>query len=121
MSIQGDFIARLNWADIEIQLDREGYAVLRGLLKDSQVYELAALRGTSSAADHVSLASEGLGRGHVFYFLRPLPALLEELRTAFYRRLAPIANRWRDALDISCRYPDTLNAFRISLRIRVDL
>ena len=121
MNIHGDFIARLNWPDIATQLDREGYAVLRGLLKDSQVHELAALRGTASAADRVSLASEGLGRGHLFYFLRPLPALLEELRTAFYRRLAPIANRWRDALDISCRYPDTLNAFLISLRIRVDL
>lgn len=116
MNIQGDFIARLNWADIATQLDREGYAVLRGLLKDSQVHELAALRGTASADDRVSLASEGLGRGDLFYFLRPLPALLEELRTAFYRRLAPIANRWRDALDISRRYPDTLNAFLMQNR-----
>jgi hypothetical protein len=71
VNIHGDFIARLNWPDIATQLDREGYAVLRGLLKDSQV----------------------------------------ELRTAFYRGLAPIANRWRDALDISRRYPDTLDAF----------
>ncbi len=116
MNIQGDFIARLNWPDIAGQLDREGYAVLRGLLKDSQVHELAALGGTASADDRVSLASEGLGRGHLFYFLRPLPALLEELRTAFYRRLAPIANRWRHALDISRRYPDTLNAFLMQNR-----
>jgi hypothetical protein len=116
VNIQGDFIARLNWPDIATQLDREGYAVLRGLLKDSQVHELAALRGTASADDRVSLASEGLGRGHLFYFLRPLPALLEELRTAFYRRLAPIANRWRNALDISRRYPDTLNAFLMQNR-----
>ena len=101
MNIQGDFIARLNWPDIATQLDREGYAVLRGLLKDNQVHELAALRGTASADDRVSLASEGLACGHLFYFLRPLPALLEELRTAFYRRLAPIANRWRDALVVA--------------------
>jgi len=111
VNIQGDFIARLNWPDIATQLDREGYAVLHSLLKDSQVHELAALRGTACADDRVSLASEGLGRGHLFYFLRPLPAFLEELRTAFYRRLVPIANRWRDTLDISRRYPDTLNAF----------
>ena len=116
MNIQGNLIAHLNWPDIATQLDREGYAVLRGLLKDSQVHELAALRGTACADDRVSLTSEGLGRGHLFYFLRPLPAFLEELRTAFYRRLAPIANRWRDALDVSRRYPDTLNAFLMQNR-----
>ena len=116
MSIQGDFFARLNWADIATQLDREGYAVLRGLLKDSQVHELAALRGTASVGDRVSLASEELGRGDLFYFSRLLPPLLEELLTAFYRGLAPIANRWRDAFDISRRYPDTLNAFLMQNR-----
>jgi hypothetical protein len=51
------------------------------------------------------------GRGDLFYFLRPLPAPLEKLRTAFYGCLAPIANRWRGALDIPHRYPDTLDAF----------
>jgi len=116
VSIQGDFIARLNWADIETQLDREGYAVLRGLLKDSQVHELAALRATASVGDRVSLASEELGRGDLFYFSLLLPPLLEELLTAFYRGLAPIANRWRDAFDISRRYPDTLEAFLMQNR-----
>ena len=116
MSIQGDFIASLNWADIETQLDREGYKVLRGLLKDSQVHELAALRGTASVGGRVSLASEELGRGDLFYFSHLLPPLLEELLTVFYRGLAPIANRWRDAFDISRRYPDTLDAFLMQIR-----
>jgi hypothetical protein len=48
--------------------------------------------------------------------LRPLPAPLEELRNAFYRGLAPIANRWKDALDIPHRYPDTLDAFLMQNR-----
>jgi len=86
-----------------------GYAVLRGLLNDSQVRELAALRGTGRTDDRVPLAAEELGCGNLFYFSRRLPAPLEDLRTAFYRRLAPIANRWNGALDISHRYPDTLN------------
>ena len=116
MDIQSESIARLNWADITTELDREGYAVLRSLLSDSQVRELAALRGKACVGDRVSLASEELGRGDLFYFSRLLPALLEELLTAFYRHLAPIANRWRDAFDISRRYPDTLDAFLMQNR-----
>jgi hypothetical protein len=58
VNIQGDFIARLNWPDIATQLDREGYAVLHSLLKDSQVHELAALRGTACADGRVA----GFGR-----------------------------------------------------------
>ena len=116
MNVHGGFIARLNCADIATQLDQEGYAVLRGLLNDSQVRELAALRGVASADDRVSPASEQPGRGDLFYFLRPLPAPLEELRTAFYGCLAPIANRWRVALDIPHRYPDTLDAFLMQNR-----
>jgi len=116
MTTQDDFIAGLNWEDIATQLDQEGYAVLRGLLNDSQVRELAALRGTGRTNDRVPLAAEELGRGDLFYFSRRLPAPLEDLRTAFYRRLAPIANRWNGALDISHRYPDTLNVFLLQNR-----
>jgi hypothetical protein len=116
MNVHGGFIDRLNCTDIATQLDQEGYAVLRGLLNDSQVRELAALHGVASADDRVSPASEQPGRGNLFYFLRPLPAPLEELRTAFYGCLAPIANRWRVALDIPHRYPDTLDAFLMQNR-----
>ena len=49
MNVHGGFIARLNCGDIATQLDQEGYAVLRGLLNDSQVRELGALRGVASA------------------------------------------------------------------------
>ena len=100
MNIQGDFIARLNWPDIATQLDREGYAVLHSLLKDSQVHELAALRGTACADDRVSLTSEGLGRGHLFYFLRPLPAFLEE----FADRVLPTLGTHRQSLEGHPRY-----------------
>ena len=94
MNIQGDFIARLNWPDIATQLDREGYAVLHSLLKDSQVHELAALRGTACADDRVSLASEGLGRGHWFYFLRPQK--LCSGKGPKLRNLSPTSRHWLD-------------------------
>jgi hypothetical protein len=35
----------------------------------------------------------------------PLPPLVAELRTAIYRPLAEIANRWNAAMHIDARYP----------------
>jgi len=77
---------------------------------------MAALPGTASTGDCVPLTAEELGRGELFYFSRRLPALLEDLRTAFYQRLTPIANRWNGTLDITHRYPDTLNVFLLQNR-----
>ncbi len=111
-----EVIARLDWADIGTQLDQEGYVVLPGLLSESQVRDLAALHDSPSMDRGVSLASEDLGRGKLFYFSRPLPPLVADLRASFYKHMAPIANRWNDQLDLSRRYPDALDAFLVQNR-----
>lgn len=101
--------AGLDWADIEARLDQEGYAVLPGLLTPAQARELAALRG-ADATDRRDLASEDLGEGELAY-LPKMPPLVADLRSSFYRRLAPIATRWSEALGSAYRYPDTLDSF----------
>ena len=111
-----EVIARLDWADIGMQLDQEGYAVLPGLLSESQARDLAAPRDSASIDRRVSLASEDLGRGDQFYFSDALPPLIADLRTCFYRHLAPVANRWNETLGVSHRYPGALDTFLVQNR-----
>ncbi|UBM08803.1 2OG-Fe(II) oxygenase [Cupriavidus metallidurans] len=101
---------RLNWVDIGLQLDAEGYAVLPGLLGADAARDLARLT-SASGADRVALASSGLGRGELLVFGTGLPAPLEQWRTALYRRLVIVANRWNEAIGVDHRYPAELEDF----------
>ena len=100
----------LNWTDIGLQLDAEGYAVLPGLLGVDVARDLArqsAVPGTRRE----TLESRDGGRGELFYFGAGLPAPLEPWRTALYRRLVAIANRWNEALGVAQHYPAQLEDF----------
>lgn len=103
-------IDRLDWADISLQLDAEGFCLLPGLL-GADVARGLAKQTTASDASRVTLASSDLGRGELLYFGAGLPAPLESWRAAFYRRLAVIANRWNETLGIDGRYPTELEDF----------
>ncbi|MFN7974656.1 MAG: 2OG-Fe(II) oxygenase [Acidobacteriota bacterium] len=56
------------------------------------------------------------GIGDYRYFARPLPEIVERLRSALYERLAPIANGWMEALRSPVRFPDDLASFLASCR-----
>ena len=104
-------IDQLDWADIGAQLDAEGHAVLSGLLAPGRARELARRLVESASARHVSLASARLGRGEFLLFGARLPEPLATWRTALYRRLAPIANRWQESLALDYRYPKSMADF----------
>jgi hypothetical protein len=102
----------VDWKYVEAQLDQEGYAVLPGVLRLSWA-DSAAMR----IGAHVeSLASEQLGRGELFRLPLDLPPVLQELRAALYRRLAPIANRWSEVLGMNVDYPAERSAFEAAHR-----
>jgi hypothetical protein len=97
--------------DIAAQLDAEGYAVLPRALAPDQARELAAQVDTLKSLHRVSLNSMDLGLGDILRFGSSLPAPWAMWRDALYRRLAPVANRWNEALEVEYRYPDELEDF----------
>jgi hypothetical protein len=96
----------LDWERVARDLDDRGSAVLGGLLAPDDCRTLAALYPEDAVfRSRIVMARHGFGRGEYKYFAYPLPEIVTGLRTALYPRLAPIANRWNEAMRIEVRYP----------------
>jgi uncharacterized protein len=97
----------LDWRQIGKDLDEQGSALLQGVLSAEECKAVAALYPEESIfRSRVVMGRHGFGRGEYKYFSYPLPRLIEGLRTELYPRLAPVANRWNEAMGIEVRYPD---------------
>jgi hypothetical protein len=103
-------VARVNgldWRQIGKDLDEQGSALLQGVLSAEECKAVAALYPEESIfRTRVVMGRHGFGRGEYKYFSYPLPRLIEGLRTELYPGLAPVANRWNEAMGIEVRYPD---------------
>lgn len=108
-----DRLATVDWGQIRENLDSQGWAVLPGLLADAECDAVAGLYGPGDLfRSHVVMARHGFGQGEYRYFAYPLPSLIEDLRTALYSRLAPIANDWHERMQIGTRFPGDHADFR---------
>ena len=99
-------VSAIDWAAAWTELDATGSAVLPGLLQPEECRALAA----SYSADRgfrsrIVMGRHGFGRGEYKYFDHPLPGLVAALRTGLYPRLAPVADRWNEALGLDGRSP----------------
>jgi hypothetical protein len=99
-------LSSITWERVETDLDEYGGAVLENLLAPEECEAVTAMYADDAVfRSRVVMAQHGFGRGEYKYFRYPLPTLVEDLRTHLYPRLAPIANRWNEALRIDVRYP----------------
>ena len=101
-------VAAYDWRGVDAELDREGVALLPGLLAPDACHALARLydaAGEGVFRSRVVMARHGFGQGEYKYFDYPLPEPLAALRTALYVRLAATANRWNAALGLAPRSP----------------
>ena len=105
-------IASLDWTSALSDLDARGSATLTSLLTPDACDALVALYSDDALfRSRVVMARHGFGRGEYKYFDYPLPDVVAHLRAATYPRLAPIANRWNEAMGVDVRYPDDHAAF----------
>lgn len=99
-------IEAIDWERIGTDLDARGCAMAQGLLLPTECEHLTGLYSDErSFRSRIVMERHGFGRGEYQYFSYPLPAVVEELRSGLYPRLAPIANLWNIAMGIDVRYP----------------
>jgi hypothetical protein len=103
-------VARFDWLRIAREVDAEGWSRLGALLSPAECRSLVQAYDEARFRSTVDMAQHRFGRGEYRYFATPLPPLVAALRSAAYAQLAPIANRWMEALGGNA-YPPTLAAY----------
>ena len=107
-----DRVAALDWERIARDLDAQGYATTGPVLRAAECTELIALYPDRDRfRSRVVMERLRYGVGEYKYFARPMPPLVEDLRTAMYRELAATANRWAERMRSSDSYPASLDEF----------
>ena len=111
-SVAASHLPVLDWDTIADRLDRDGYAVVSGLIDAETYRRLASLYADAHRfRSRVVMARHGFGRGEYQYFDNPLPPPDCALRTALYPPLCQTAHRWNDMLSIDDRYLETHAAY----------
>ena len=96
-----------DWTKAETDLDASGWSLIPGLLSALECEDIAAYYGDDSLfRNRVVMSRHGFGRGEYKYFANPLPDPVRKLRSAFYPRLRPLANRWNEAMNLRPRFPE---------------
>ena len=113
MTTPAERVAGVDWSAVGQALDARGHAVLPSLLTAGECASLARLFDDDARfRSTVDMARHRFGEGRYRYFAAPLPPLVAALRATLYARLAPIANRWAEALGRPARFPPTLAAYQ---------
>lgn len=105
-------IGALDWAAIAAGLDARGCATTGPLLDPGQCDALAALYDQETPfRSRIVMARHGFGQGEYKYLAYPLPEPIPTLRRELFGRLAPIGDRWNEAMGIAVRYPPDHDGF----------
>jgi uncharacterized protein len=99
-------VESLDWAQIVSDLDAYGCAAAKGVLLPEQCRALAALYDQEGLfRRRIVMSRHGFGRGEYKYWAHTVPEAVATLRCALYPRLAEVANRWNQTMQIDVRYP----------------
>jgi hypothetical protein len=106
-------IGTVDWVATAADLNTQGWSLLPELLTGSECDTIAGLYagGGKGFRSQVIMARHGFGKGEYRYFAYPLPTLVQNLRTAIYPHLAPIANEWNERMGIEARFSEAHTDF----------
>lgn len=99
-------------ADLDLRLDdldEYGCAPTGQLLSPAECRRISALYSeVRRFRSTVDMARYRFGSGQYRYFAHPFPDVVQELRSAFYPLLLPVAREWAAKLGKPAPWPDTL-------------
>jgi hypothetical protein len=104
-------VEALDWNDLNRQLDAQGFAPTSAILTPAECTELAGLYESAAFRKRIDMGRYRYGEGEYKYFADPVPPAVGALRDVFYGHLAPVANRWAEALRTGETYPASLAGF----------
>ena len=92
-------IDALGWEAARNSLSERGYTVTEPILSPEECASLASMYGDPSRfRSRIVMERYRFGVGDYQYFSRPLPEIVQSLRTSAYPHLANIANQWAENL-----------------------
>lgn len=105
----GERVDRLGWPSLVDRLDDVGVALTGPVLGLEECRSLIEVYDDDARfRSTVDMARHRFGEGEYRYFDHPLPALVVELRAAFWPHLLPIAREWAQRRDQPAPWPDEL-------------
>lgn len=105
-------ISNVDWSLVQEALDKNGIAVIKGLISEANCQYLSSLYLQSNLfRSRIVMSRHGFGQGEYQYFSYPLPPLMSELRQHIYPYLVPKANQWNELMGLATQYPQTHEKF----------
>ncbi len=98
-----------DWSAVLDDLDAVGVAAVGPVLTPPDCDALNEIYDDDDRfRSTIDMAQHRFGQGQYRYFDHPLPAIVQELRAAFWAHLLPIARTWADRRDQPSPWPDSL-------------
>ncbi|MCF0040993.1 2OG-Fe(II) oxygenase [Dyadobacter fanqingshengii] len=106
-------IDTLDWQHITEDLHNKGYGLIDQVLSKDECDQLIiSYNEPVHYRKTIVMERYRFGLGEYKYFQYPLPAVIQHLRESIYSKLAPVANKWMQVLNINQHYPAVFRDFQ---------
>ncbi|WP_221392249.1 2OG-Fe(II) oxygenase [Dyadobacter sp. NIV53] len=108
-----DKITNADWESISEAMHEHGFALIKNVLDDVDSEKFITNYSNKEIyRKTIVMERYRFGLGEYKYFNYPLPDLISNIRAAVYPKLAPIANKWMEVLNINKQFPDSLESLK---------